>query len=165
MNPRFDRISECLEHYLLIKSQNPHTLSACILMPKWARCHLASKMKNMRLIKEFRKNSTVFGWSDSADSKQIIELKHYPRPIQIYYDPPSPHICCFKNGSFMSVVAGILSGSLANFHLDTLAAENFVSVNFARQIGLALQKHQQQIILADGTGFKTHGIGTYKNFS
>ena len=62
----------------------------------------------------------------------------------------------------MSVVAGTLSGSSANFHLDTLAAENFVSVNFARQIGLALQKHQQQIILADGTESKIHGIGTYK---
>ena len=37
-----------------------------------------------------------------------------------------------------------------------------MSTKLAKQIGLGLQKHQQQIILADGTEAKTDGIGTYK---
>ena len=156
--------AEYLQQYLKNKNQNPHTLSACVLMAKWARRELATQLKGMGLLKELQKDSQVFGCSE-PDSDQIVELKRCPWPTQIYYyyyDPPRPHLCNFGHGSFVSVVAGSLGGSSACFHIDTLAAENFVSTTFAKQIGLALQKHQQQIILADGTEAKTDGIGTYK---
>jgi len=168
MNPPFipKLVQQALLHYKAQKRLAPHTTSACLLIPAFAKHRLDNLLKKWKLLKVLPKNKPVM-LVPNQDGTRSLLAPGLPFDMAVYYDPPTPlqpaTTAAIAVGEQISPLqAGqaeedrlkfVVRGRLLHCRptvvesipvligLDTMASRNFISKSVAQAIGVKIKQH------------------------
>lgn len=151
----FSQLSQYIEHYVLQKQTQPHTTSACILVPFRGK-PVHSALSAMRVVRYYPKGYHLFeGAAEGGKRKRVPGL---PWPVGVYYDPPAPQ----PASGYAMLFKGAVYGKEVAILADTGGTDNYVSEALCRQMGIALKADPISVTLGNNTEHTSCGVARLK---
>lgn len=157
INAPFPLLHDTLHRYREEKNKNPHTTSACFLVPKWPSSW-RPLLTGMRKLLEYPIGYPLFELPPDQ-RRGLSPLRGIPWPVEIYYDPPLPRA---QMKATSSSGCSMLFQGLANripvlVAADTQASESFINKDFVLQHNISCTPSSQQVELANGSCVSASG--------
>lgn len=150
LNAPFARLSEFLQHYLQCKARQPHSTSACILVPSWYGKVAASwrpMLAGMSLLHTYRKGSVLFSAPTPTGQRKVLPA--IPWDVQVWYDPPvAGDLSINAVSGPVSALAMSFTGTVHDAPCTVLVDSGakgyaYVSAQYVQSLGLQVDEHNK----------------------
>jgi hypothetical protein len=163
INAPFRNLFAFIQHYRLQKAKQPHTTSACILVPLWNIDSPWRKLLHgMKLLHVYPVGTQLF--TMPAKNGGRVSMQGIPWPVEVWLDsvgPLPPYVELIQPTASLGQVGGndgpimtfdaVINGAQGLVLTDSGATRSFADITLVRENGIILREVNQPVQLADGS--------------